>query len=204
MIEVTVVETGVANVASVRAAFARLGCALTPARNPDDVVRATAVLLPGVGHFGPARAALVERGFVGPLQQRLRAGRATLGICLGMQLCCEGSDEAHDVPGLGVVPGRATRFAADVRCPHMGWNAIACDAQARLLAGGHAYFANSYRLTVPPAGWRVALATHGAPFVAGLERDAVLLCQFHPELSGSFGEALLRRWLCRAAEEHPC
>ncbi|MCB9885127.1 MAG: imidazole glycerol phosphate synthase subunit HisH [Planctomycetes bacterium] len=204
MNDLTVVPTGVANLASVRAAFARLGCALVAARQPQDVADAAAVLLPGVGHFGEARAALDARGLAAPLRQRLRDGRATLGICLGMQLCCEGSDEAPQTPGLGAVPGRVTRFPSAVRCPQMGWNDVACAGDTTLLEPGHAYFANSFRLCEPPAGWAVATAEHGGTYVAALERGAVLLCQFHPELSAGYGEALLRRWLQRAAAEVAC
>ncbi len=204
MTAITLVPTGVANLASVRAAFTRLGSTLVEARSPADITASAAVLLPGVGHFGAARRALDARGFAAPLARRLLADRPTLAICLGMQLCCEGSDEDPDVPGLAVVPGRVTRFPAAERCPQMGWNPINATADAHLLASGHAWFANSYRLATPPAGWTVALAEHGGPFVAALERGPVLLCQFHPELSGAFGQALLQRWLDRAAAEVPC
>lgn len=204
MNQLTVVQTGVANLHSVRAAFARLGITLVAAQHPRDVATAAALLLPGVGHFAAARSALDALGFAAPLQQRLREGLPTLGICLGMQLCCEGSDEAPTAVGLGAVPGRLTRFPPAVRCPQMGWNALACDGDAQLLAPGHAYFANSFRLVDRPAGWTVATAEHGGAFVAALERGAVLLCQFHPELSGAYGDALLQRWLQTATDKLPC
>ncbi len=200
----TLVPTGVANLASVRAAFVRLGCDLVAATRPADVADAAAVVLPGVGHFGAARAALDRAGLATALQQRLAAGLPTLGICLGMQLCCEGSDEAPGVPGLGLVPGCATRFPDRVRCPQMGWNRVDVAADAALLRPGHAWFANSFRLAEAPAGWTAATADHGGPFVAALERGSVLLCQFHPELSGGFGAALLERWLARARQGVPC
>ena len=205
MIDLCVVPTGVANLASVTAAFTRLGVTLRRCRDADDARHATAVVLPGVGHFGTAMQALQQDGLVAALQQRLAAGRATLGICLGMQLCCAGSDEAPGVPGLGAVPARLQAFAAGVRSPQMGWNRVIAPAGARLLRSGAVYFANSYRLATAPAGWNVATAEHGGSLVAALERGAVLLCQFHPELSGDFGSQLLGRWLCCAgAEGSPC
>ncbi|MFM1870990.1 MAG: imidazole glycerol phosphate synthase subunit HisH [Planctomycetota bacterium] len=204
MNEVVVAATGVANLASIGAAFARLHVAVRNAEDGDDVRRAAAVLLPGVGNFAPARAELDRRGLVAALRERLAAGRPTLGICLGMQLCCDGSDEADGVPGLGVVRGRLRRFDAALRVPQMGWNRVQAAPGSRLLADGHAYFANSFRLAEPPADWTVATSDHGGPFVAALERGDVLLCQFHPELSGAYGAALLRRWLDAAHVEVAC
>ncbi len=98
--------------------------------------------------------------------------------------------------GLGVALGTLTRFAAPVRVPQMGWNRIEPAAGARTLReAGQAYFANSYRLTEVPAGWQGARSCHGGPFVAAMEREGVLACQFHPELSGPFGARLLRHWI---------
>lgn len=205
MIALGVVPTGVANLASVAAAFARLGAPLVRCRSAAEVGDAAALVLPGVGHFGAAMQALQRDGLLAALRQRLAAGRPTLGICLGMQLCCAGSDEAPAALGLGLVPARLCAFAAGVRAPQMGWNRIAAAADARLLRSGAAYFANSYRLAAAPGGWSAATAEHGGSFVAGLERGAVLLCQFHPELSGEFGSALLQRWLDAAtAAVTPC
>ncbi len=193
------VRTGVANLAAVAAAFARLSVQLVPA-TAADVAAATPLLLPGVGQFGAAMAELSANGLVAPLQQRLAAGHPTLGICLGMQLCCRGSDEAPGVPGLGVIDAMVTRFPADVRCPQMGWNEVdlQSDAGPGLVWAGLAYYANSYRLAAAPAGYRSTTSDHGGRFVATLERGRVLLCQFHPELSGNYGHALLQRWLVAA------
>ena len=87
-----------------------------------------------------------------------------------------------------------------MRAPQFGWNRICPDDGCRLLAEGYAYFANSYRIATPPAGWSVARADHGGSFVAAMERERVLACQFHPELSSAFGVELMRRWL----EDEPC
>ena len=87
------------------------------------------------------------------------------------------------------------RFPESVRVPQFGWNHVTANTDCRLIASGHAYFANSYRLAERPSGWAVATADHGGTFVAAMERGALLACQFHPELSGAYGHALLSRWI---------
>ena len=161
------------------------------------------MVLPGVGAFAAGMARLRQLRLVEALRARLAAGRPTLAICLGLQLLCEASEESPSVEGLGVLAARITRFEGDVRVPQLGWNQVVPNAACQLLEEGHAYFANSYRLVDAPDGWRAARTDHGGPFVAALERDALLACQFHPELSGAWGAALLSRWLGRA-EAAPC
>lgn len=207
-LEVAVVRTGTANLASVRAALHRAGAIPVPVEKPRDVERAARLVLPGVGTLRAAMERLAADDLVSPLRDRLLAGEPTLAICLGMQILCAGSEESSGVAGLGVVPGIATRFvpAPDRRVPQLGWNRIEPTLGARLLRAGHVYFANSFRLEQVPAGWAGALADFGGDFAAALERGAVLACQFHPELSGRFGGQLIRRWLDadRAPEEEPC
>lgn len=194
---VTVVRTGTANVASVVAALRRLGCEVETTADLEDVVDAEWLVLPGVGALGAAMETLVERGIDGPLRERIFADRPTLTVCLGLQLLLAGSDESPGVPGLGCVPARATRFvpSSDLRVPHLGWSKVLPQPGARYLPAGYAYFAHSYKLDTLPPGWQGAYAEHGSRFVAAMERGHVLACQFHPELSGKFGEDILRRWL---------
>jgi imidazole glycerol phosphate synthase glutamine amidotransferase subunit len=145
---------------------------------------------------------LERTGLVAALRERIEAGRPTLAVCLGLQLLAEGSEESPGVAGLGVLPVRAERFPAGaLRVPHLGWNRIVPDREGGLLDEGYAYFAHTFRVTDVPAGWTAARCEYGAPFVAALERGAVLACQFHPELSGAFGRDLLRRWLAQSPEE---
>ena len=112
----------------------------------------------------------------------------------GIRKLPAGSDEGAGVEGLGVLEVTASRYPDSVVVPQLGWNSIEVDTDCRLLQNGAAYFANSYRLTEQPRGWRVAWSDHGGPFVADVERGNVLGCQFHPELSGSWGEKLIERW----------
>jgi imidazole glycerol-phosphate synthase subunit HisH len=201
---VAVVETGIANVASVCAGLARCGLEPRLTRDPAEVARAPLAVLPGVGAFGAGMASLRAAGLVGPLVDRVESGRPLLAVCLGMQLLCEGSEESPGEAGLGVAEGRATRFPGGVRVPQMGWNLVRPEPGCALLTEGYAYFANSYRLTEAPAGWLSARAEHGGAFVGAMERGAVLACQFHPELSGPWGLGLISRWAARALEASPC
>jgi len=193
--ETIVVRTGTANLASVLAAMKRLGAPARTSNDPRDVEDADRVILPGVGAFAAAMCCLHDGGLVDPLKRRIDAGRPTLGICLGMQLLFDASDESPGCPGLGLAPGRIRQFTNEVRIPQMGWNEIVADPSCTLLQTGYAYFANSYRATDVPEGWSPAIANHGGPFVAAMERGPILACQFHPELSGQFGLDLIQRWL---------
>ena len=193
--EAVVCRTGTANLASVFAGLRRAGGAPRMASCPADLRAAERVVLPGVGAFGAAMAALAEDGMAAPLRQRLAEGLPTLAICVGLQLLARASEESPGAAGLGALEASVTPFPDGVRRPQFGWNEVVAGAGCRLLVSGHAYFANSYRLAAAPEGWHAALADHGGPFVAALERDAVVACQFHPELSGPWGVALIARWL---------
>lgn len=192
---VVVVPTGTANLASVLVGLRRAGARPRVSCDPREVAEAGRVVLPGVGTLAAAADQIGRSGLEQPLAERVRLGRPLLAICLGLQLLCEHSDESPGFAGLGVVPGRVTRFPAGVRVPQLGWNRIEPGPGCDLLEPGYVYFANSYRLERVPAGWVAATADYGGPFVAALERGPVLACQFHPELSGNFGLGLLRRWL---------
>lgn len=201
-----IVATGVANTASVCAAFRRLGCVTEFVKTLEDIRSASLLVLPGVGAFAAAMTRLRSADQVDVLRQRIAAGRPTLAICLGMQLLGASSEESPGEPGLGIVDAVATRFDAAVRVPHMGWNRVVADPDCELLRTGDAYFANSYRWPAEAAAesavtsWSVGRAVHGGPFLAAVERGPVLACQFHPELSGEYGAELLRRWLRRGED----
>jgi len=198
MQEVVIVRTGTANLASVLAAFKRANVKATLTDNPQDIVSASHVVLPGVGAFAAAMQELRNKHLEAPLKQRMLQGLPTLSICLGLQLLCESSDESPGVQGLGVVKGHVKRFPEIVRVPQHGWNTIEADSACQVLQSGYVYFSNSYCLQEKPQDWNVAIAKHGVPFVAAFERGGVVACQFHPELSGLFGAQLNGRWLERA------
>lgn len=190
-----IVRTGTANLASVAAAFRRLGQEPAIAACPEDVVTASRVVLPGVGSFGAAIAELDRVGMRAALSDRLTEAKPTLAICVGMQLLAAASEESEGARGLGLLDTTVSRFPDNQRVPQLGWNRVSAEQGCRFLGDGWAYFANSYRLAHPPPGWRCAVAGHGGEFVAGLERGDVLACQFHPELSAEWGSEVLWRWL---------
>ena len=194
MSDVVIVDSGVANLASITGAFRRIGASVAITAYPDAVRKAVRIVLPGVGAFGTGMAALRNNGLVGVIREAAAAGRPLLGVCLGMQLLCEASEEDPGTVGLGVIAGTCRRLPAGVRVPHLGWNAVTPEPGARFVMAGFAAFANSYALRESPEEWTPAWSMHGARFVAALERGPMLACQFHPELSGAYGAALLDRW----------
>lgn len=198
--EILVVPTGTANTASVLAALERVGARARTCDDPVVIERAPFVVLPGVGAFAAAVRGLDARGLRNGLRRRIEAGRPTLAICLGLQLLCSSSEESPGAPGLGLVPATVRRFDAELPVPQLGWNRVEPSESSELLEPGWAWFANSFHLGDVPPGWSAATSEYGGRFTSALEQGAVLACQFHPELSGSWGAALLRRWIDRGLE----
>jgi glutamine amidotransferase len=194
-VKVVLVDSGGANIGSVRYALERLGVAAEMTADAEAILGADRVILPGVGAAAPAMARLNELNLVG-LLRGLR--QPLLGICLGMQLLFEGSEEG-DVDCLGLVPGRVRRMPASpgVRVPHMGWNRLRPTRADVLLAGvadgAQAYFVHSY--AAPVTEDCLASCDHGQPFAAMVRRGNVAGAQFHPERSGAVGARLLQNFL---------
>jgi cyclase len=202
-LELAIAATGAANLASVEAMCARAGVRPLITDDPDVLHRASKALLPGVGAFGAAMARLKERGLDKALAARVSEGLPTMGICLGMQMFFESSEETPGTAGIGALPGIVGRFATALPLPQLGWNRVVPAAGDRFLRPGWAYFANSYRVAKAPAGCSEARCDYGETFAAAIEGrfdpetgiPALLLCQFHPELSGAWGLDLFERWM---------
>src|SRR2546423_12473460 len=201
MVDVVIIDSGVANLASITSGLGRLGASVAVTRDRAPGGQGARGVLPGVGACGAGTSALRAHRLDDAITEVVARGTPLLGICLGMQMLCEASDETRGVRGLGVIAGACRRLPPDVRVPHLGWNAVIAESDCGLIATGVAAFANSYALRDAPAGWTAAWTTHGVRFVAALERDGVLVCQFHPELSGAYGAGLLQRWLMGAKAE---
>lgn len=201
MTRVAVVDSGVANLASVTAAFRRLGAEVVIASRAEDLRDSTHLVLPGVGAFGSAVETLRSAGLDRAVAAAVRGGLPVLAICLGMQLLCEGSEESPRTPGLGLLRGVCRRLPDSLPVPHLGWNLVVAPRGARWLSTGWAAFAHSYVLEQSPPGSRAAFTEYGVRFVSALEWGNILACQFHPELSGSWGADLLKRWLTGAGAE---
>jgi imidazole glycerol-phosphate synthase subunit HisH len=194
---IAIFDYGAGNLQSVRNTLGELGCPYTVVRDSDGLRQAARILLPGVGHFGQMMRAIDDLGVRETLVDRLRNGVPFLGICLGMQALFERSEEAPDVPGLGIFPGAVSRFPQGARVPHMGWNQLEPRPGSRLLRGiaprAYVYFAHSYY--VPVVEQAAAVCTYGLPYSAALEAGNVAGVQFHPEKSGSVGLQIMRNFL---------
>ena len=199
---VTIVDYGAGNVPSVERALARLGPASQRTASPNDISNAQALLLPGVGHYAALIRALDEQNLRQPLVAAIQRGVPFLGICLGLQVLFESSEEAPQLRGLNLLPGKVCALPSIVKLPHMGWNQLAAKGGSRLLAGiapgAYFYFAHSYAAH-DSNGIASATCTHGAPFIAVLEKQNICAVQFHPEKSGASGAQLLQNFLRMAA-----
>lgn len=197
MITVDVVDYGAGNLASVNRALTAVGATPRLVSAVDEIATSTALLIPGVGHFDATRSLTPDWHRI--VRARIENGAAVLGICLGMQWLFEGSDEAPDVPGLGVFSGRCFRLdGAAVKIPHVGWNSLErTSAPSRLLAdavhGAYAYFTHTFAAPIDEA--TVATTIHATTFASVVERDRVFGAQWHPEKSGDTGLGLLKRFV---------
>lgn len=194
---IAIVDYGAGNLRSVENALSSLDASFKVVSSANDIHSAGKIMLPGVGHFGQIARELDARGLRETIIGRINSGAMFFGVCLGMQILFEASDEAKEVAGLGVLAGTVTQFSAPHRVPHMGWNSVSINGASRLLRdiddGEHFYFANSY--FCPITASTTATATHGVPFSAAIERDNVFGIQFHPEKSGRAGLRVLQNFV---------
>jgi glutamine amidotransferase len=205
---IALVDYRAGNLTSVRKAFGALGAELFTPESPADLAEASAIVVPGVGHFGATRALRPE--WMEAIVARVSEGRPLLGICLGMQWLFEGSEEAPELPGLGLLGGRCYRLrgsvaergveapgAINIKIPHVGWNALELKGDASIVDaidnGSQVYFTHSF--VAPVTGDTVAVTEHGEPFAAIVQRGHVAGVQFHPEKSGEVGLRILRNFL---------
>jgi imidazole glycerol-phosphate synthase subunit HisH len=195
---VAVLDYGIGNLRSAQKALERVGADARLTAEPALIADATGVVLPGVGAFGACARAVRAAGLEGPAMDAVASGRPFLGVCVGMQLLYEGSEESPGVPGLGVLPGVVALLPDDVKRPQMQWNTLRLRRPSTLLEGlpdpCWMYFVHSY---VAPGGSGDVVATtdYGGDVVAVVERGNVAATQFHPEKSGANGLALLRSWV---------
>lgn len=198
--DVTIVDYGVGNLGSLRNAFARVGRTAQISGDPDVIAHAERVLLPGVGSFDRAVGRLSESGLGLAVIAAAERGVPVLGVCLGMQLLMDGSDEGA-LAGLGLLPGRATRFPATVDgqrllVPHMGWSTAIAAKPSRLAPvlsdGGRYYFVHSYAVDAGDASDVLTWTDYGRRYASSVERGNVIGIQFHPEKSHRYGLAILR------------
>ena len=200
-LKLALVEYNAGNLASVERAFTRLGASSSRATHPENITKADAVVLPGVGHFGSLLHALRNANLDEALRHAIAAGKPFLGICVGLQMLFAGSEEAPEVPGLGIFPQNVAKLSDTVKLPHMGWNQLRHVKPSPLFRGipqeAYFYFAHSYA-ALDAGDATVAYCDHGQPLVAAVERENIFGVQFHPEKSGDMGAAVLRNFLAIA------
>jgi len=196
---IALIDYGAGNLTSVRKALTALGADFTVPTSTGACEQASGIIVPGVGHF--AATAALEGEWLQAIASAVGAGTPLLGICLGMQWLFDGSDEAPEVQGLGIIHGRIAKLQNDLdrrlKVPHVGWNALEFRGTARLLQGltpgSQVYFTHSY--AAPVTGECVASTEHANTFSSVVERDNVFGVQFHPEKSGDAGLQILRNFL---------
>lgn len=196
--KVTIVDYGAGNVPSVERALERLGAESQRTASPEGISKAEALLLPGVGHYGALARALDEQKMRAPLIEAIHRGVPFLGICLGLQVLYEWSEEAPQLHGLHLLPGRVGALPPNVKLPHMGWNQVVLRRESRLLTGlgpnAYFYFAHSYAAQ-DFSDSATATCSHGAEFAAVIETQNIFAVQFHPEKSGDPGARVLQNFL---------
>jgi len=200
---IAIIDYGMGNLGSVRKALERLGYTVEITSDPKVVGQASGLILPGVGAFGDGYRGLVDRGLVDVVRTAALNGRPFLGVCLGLQLLFEESEESPGCPGLGILPGRVVRFApkeqTGLKVPHMGWNQIVpVPGRANPLLPAdcrpYVYFVHSY-YAVPARDEDVlAVCDYGMAFPAMVGRGNIFAVQFHPEKSQADGLAILERF----------
>jgi imidazole glycerol phosphate synthase glutamine amidotransferase subunit len=195
---IAVIDYGAGNLRSVVNALDEISVIGRVVSRPEDLVAASKIILPGVGHFGQMMRALDSLGLRNALVEQLKSGTPFLGVCLGFHALLEGSEEAPEARGLGLLPGRVQRFPAGTRVPHMGWNQLNPENGRRpsllegISSGAYVYFAHSYY--VPLLARASATCTYCVPFTAAIAEGNLSGVQFHPEKSGAAGLRILQNF----------
>mgnify|MGYP000146906199 CR=1 FL=1 len=198
---IAIIDYDAGNIRSVEKALIALGEQPVVTRDKNTILAADKLILPGVGAFGDAMERLHQYGLVDVIREAVKNGTPLLGICLGLQLLFEHSDESDGVKGLGILKGQILKIpdSPGLKIPHMGWNSLTFQNQGRLFKGleehPYVYFVHSYYLKAEEESIVKATTQYGVTIHASVEKGNVFACQFHPEKSGSVGEVILRNFL---------
>ena len=195
-----IIDYDAGNIKSVEKALAYLGEEPVVSRDPQVLLRADKVILPGVGSFGEAMENLHKYGLVPVIQDMIKKGPPFLGICLGLQLLFESSEETPGVEGLGILKGKILRIppSPGLKIPHMGWNSLHLQNNGRLFQGipedTYVYFVHSYYLKAAEPDIVKATTEYSTMIDASVEKDNIFACQFHPEKSSTVGLKMLKNF----------
>jgi imidazole glycerol phosphate synthase glutamine amidotransferase subunit len=194
---IALLDYGAGNVGSVLKAVKYLGFSAQPVDRPELLQDATKIILPGQGHFGQMMTALGERHLLEPVREMLASEKPYLGICLGLQALYERSEEAPEISGFGILPGRVKRFEGVFKVPHVGWSQLEMRHEARILQhvapASFVYYCHSYY--GPVTEHSAAVTSYGQSFAAAIEMGSVWAVQFHPEKSSEVGLQVLKNFL---------
>ena len=196
-----IIDYDAGNIRSVEKALAAIGEEAVVTRDAEELLKAERVILPGVGSFGDAMRKLEEFQLTEVIRESVRKGTPFLGICLGLQLLFEESEESPGVKGLGILPGKILRIPdkEGLKVPHMGWNSLDFPREGKLFAGikegSYVYFVHSYYLKAAKEDIVTATADYGVKVHASVEAGNVFACQFHPEKSSDVGLAILHNFV---------
>lgn len=198
---IAIIDYDAGNIKSVEKALIALEEQVVVTRNPEEILGADGVILPGVGAFGDAMERLESYGLVETIGQVAERRIPLLGICLGLQLMFESSEESSGVKGLGLLPGRIIRIPDEggLKVPHIGWNNLKFPNEGRLFRGlpedSYVYFVHSYYLQAQEEEIVTATTEYGALIHASVEKDNIFACQFHPEKSSGVGRKILQNFI---------
>ncbi len=204
---IAIIDYDAGNMKSVEKALQSLGEEVIVTRNAEEILNAEKVILPGVGAFGDAMEKLNAYGLVPVIQQVVEKKTPFLGICLGLQLMFERSEESPEVAGLGLLPGEVLRIPDEegLKVPHIGWNSLTFPKPGRLFKNlpqePYVYFVHSYYLKAAEEKDVAAKTQYGVSIHAAVERDNLFACQFHPEKSSEIGMMILKNFIAIGREE---
>jgi glutamine amidotransferase len=195
---IAVIDYGMGNLRSVANAFRALGTEIAITRDVMVIRGSRAVVLPGVGAFGKCMENMERYGLVDLVKEHIASGKPYLGICLGLQILLESSEEAPGVKGMGVIKGEVVRFRGVMKIPHMGWNSAEIVQRGRIFdripSGSYFYFVHSYYPS-PTEDVAATVTEYGVRFTSSVQKDNIFACQFHPEKSQAIGLQLLRNFI---------
>lgn len=207
---IKLLDYGAGNVRSVKNAIRKLGFDIDEIRSPDEILTAEKIIFPGVGNFGVVMQRLRDAGYAEPLTQRIKENKPLLGICVALQTFFQGSEEAPNVPGLGIIPGMVRRFDDTSQAvPQIGWNSIAVKKPSALISEYNdqkLYFVHSFYGEILDINnsWILATSDYGVKFISAIQRGNIAAFQFHPEKSGAAGLSMLHNFLKHSSFDQEC